>query len=157
MPRNLYGGCHAKKKSNKVMNQQTFKTTLFPDAGKKLYLALVTKVNGDGRYTVDAVVRDEQQYSIETYLAVLPGRLRRIARSIKGQCWVLVQPWDFTTTGNKADLVHLYDDSDVIALQRAGFMKFSSEEAVTDVASAVAAVVNNNHDEGDEELDISAI
>ena len=117
------------------MNQQGKIMTPYPSAEQHMYLALVTKVNGDGRYNVDAIVPQGKNVTVETYLAVLPGRLRRIARSVKNESWVLIQLWDFCTTVQKADLIHLYSDFEVQNLRQAGFMlKDQSYDTSTTIA-----------------------
>ena len=146
MPRNLHGGCHAKKGSNKMMQQHSRVQTPFPN--ETVHLGVVTKVCGDGRYTVDTIVPKGPTFEVETLMGILPGRLRRIARSIKQQSWVLVQPWDFVSEKTKADVVHLYADSEIQILRHAGYMRFDG---------LAPTIPEKGGDDDEGAVDISAI
>ena len=139
------------------MNQQAKAVTPFPNAERNAYLALVTKVNGDGRYDVDAIVPRNKNIQIESYLAVLPGRMRRIARRVKAQNWVLIQPWEFTTVADKADLIHLYDDAEVQHLKYAGYMKFGDEDRDATTADATTATTAGITEEDGDKFDLDGI
>ena len=139
MPKNRFGGKHAKKGANKKMNDGGFVKSLPLPEEAGTYFAKITKRCGDGRFQVEYL---DDHNNLQEGLAVMPGSMRRITRNVREGSFVIFQGWGFSENDPKGSILHLYSDQEVVVLSQSG--------ALQGLLTEGSNLINVDLDRGDE-------
>lgn len=126
MPRNLKGGNKAKKQGSKNVNARRNREAPFPNAEDNQHIAVVNKILGDCRFNVK--ILSNNGLKNEEIICWLPASKKKYGR-VQLDSYVLMSKREFE---NKADILYLYNSSDVENLVQYKIIERDIENKETD-------------------------
>lgn len=151
MPRNRFGGKHAKKMGNKHVNAAQEGTTRLTLPEEDQCLGRVSKKCGDGRFFVDYFDGTEKLEG----LARMPGSMRKMTRLVAEGTYVIFQSWGMND--RKGSILHVYSEHEVHTLTASGLLRPFEEEDRVDTSAPLRVEEATASDTNTDDIDIDAL
>lgn len=145
MPKNTKGGNKAKSQKNSSGPKKN-RDIPFPEEDDDSHIAIVTKVQGDGRYLcqiVDACGTQSQVYPVNLSKGVKFRYGKGIIISIG--TYLLISIREFQK--DKGDIIFVYNDSEKTYLVDNGYIQFTNWETQEDAGIQFSDVIENKEAE----------